>query len=123
MLVPCVCDAYTRVMGDDRVGPLVGWSLGALVEGDRRPLSDLVAYPCVFRFKAVARVADGVVSDMIARVAAVLGRPVDDDAWTTRDSSGGRYTCVTLDLYVTSGQQVYDVYEALRADPRVTHLL
>ena len=110
-------------MDDDKAGPLVGWSLGAVADAEKRPLQDLVAYPCVFRFKAVARVADGVVTDMIARVAAVLGRAVESDAWTTRDSSGGKYTCVTLDLYVTSGQQVYDVYEALRADVRVTHLL
>jgi putative lipoic acid-binding regulatory protein len=111
------------LMDDDKAGPLVGWSLGAVADADKRPLQELVAYPCVFRFKAVARVDVGVVVDMIARVSAVLGRPIGEDAWTTRDSSGGRYTCVTLDLYVTSGQQVYAVYEALRADARVTHLL
>jgi putative lipoic acid-binding regulatory protein len=110
-------------MGDDKTGPLLGWSLGAVAGADKRPLDDLVSYPCVFRFKAVARVDEGVVAGMIERVAVVLGRPVDAGAWKTRDSSGGRYTCVTLDLYVTSGQQVYDVYEALRADARVTHLL
>lgn len=110
-------------MDDDKAGPLLGWSLGALAQPEKRPLNDLVDYPCVFRFKAVALVAAGVVSDMIARVAAVLGRPIEDAAWTTRDSSGGKYTCVTLDLYVTSGEQVYEVYEALRADKRVTHLL
>jgi putative lipoic acid-binding regulatory protein len=108
---------------DDHAGPLVGWSLSALAKPDQRPLNDLVAYPCVFRFKAVARAADDVVDAMLTRVAAVLGRAVEREAWSTRDSSGGRYTCVTLDLYVTSGEQVYEVYEALKADARVTHLL
>jgi putative lipoic acid-binding regulatory protein len=110
-------------MDDDQAGPLLGWSLSALGGADKRPLADLVAYPCVFRFKAVARFDASVVGDLLARVAAVLGHAIDDGTWSTRDSSGGRYTCVTLDLYVTSGQQVYDVYEALRADARVTHLL
>ena len=110
-------------MDDDKAGPLLGWSLAAVGGADQRPLTELVAYPCVFRFKAVARVDANVVTDLIGRVATVLGRAVADDAWTTRESSGGRYTCVTLDVYVTSGQEVYAVYEALRADARVTHLL
>jgi putative lipoic acid-binding regulatory protein len=110
-------------MNDDKAGPLVGWSLGAVADAEKRPLQDLVDYPCVFRFKAVARADDSVVGDMLARVTAVLGRAIEKEAWSTRDSSGGKYTCVTLDLYVTSGDQVYAIYAALRADARVTHLL
>lgn len=89
---------------------------------DPRPF-DTLAFPCVFRFKAIGHAADDLVSAMLDRVAAVVGHPIDDDAWSVRDSGGGRYTCLTLDVQVTSGQQVYDIYEALKEDSRVTHLL
>ncbi|MBM4279658.1 MAG: hypothetical protein FJ137_02490, partial [Deltaproteobacteria bacterium] len=62
-------------MGDDKVGPWMGWSLGAVADAQKRPLHELVDYPCTFRFKAVARVDGQVVVDLIARVAAVLGHP------------------------------------------------
>ncbi len=91
--------------------------------GSGRPIEELVQYPCVFRFKAVAKADADVVKALVARVEGVVGRTIDGDAWSARDSSKGRYTCLTIDVYVTSGQQVYDVYEALRSDERVTHLL
>ncbi|MDP2340102.1 MAG: DUF493 domain-containing protein [Deltaproteobacteria bacterium] len=110
--------------GDDAAGPLIGWSIGSgMASGSGRPIEDLVEYPCVFRFKAIAKATSDLVDGLLERVAKVVGRPVEENAWSARDSSGGRYVCLTIDLYVTSGQQVYDVYEALRADERVTHLL
>lgn len=116
--------SYHGIMDDDSAGPLIGWSIGSgMSSATGRPLEDLVEYPCVFRFKAIAKATSDLVDALLARVATVLGRAVEADAWSARDSSGGRYVCLTLDLYVTSGQQVYDVYEALRGDERVTHLL
>jgi putative lipoic acid-binding regulatory protein len=112
---------YTANMDDDSAGPILGWSIGSGMS--RRPIDELVEFPCVFRFKAVARAEETLVPDLIARVADVLGHPVDTSAWSTRDSSQGRYTCLTLDLWVTSGDEVYAIYEALRQDARITHLL
>lgn len=114
---------YTENMGDDDAGPLLGWSLNSMRgASDPRPF-DALSFPCVFRFKAIGRAADDLVSAMLERIAAVIGRAVEADAWSVRDSGGGRYTCLTVDVQVTSGQQVYDIYEALKADSRVTHLL
>ena len=110
-------------MEDDTAGPLLGWSIGAMDATGKRPIEDLVQYPCVFRFKAVARAEADLVAGLIQRIEAVIGKAIEEGAWSTRDSSAGRYTCLTVDVYVVSGQQVYDVYEALRADKRVTHLL
>jgi putative lipoic acid-binding regulatory protein len=110
-------------MGDDGAGPLIGWSLGSVRDAsDPRPF-DTLAFPCVFRFKAIGRAADDLVSSMLERVAAVVGRAIDQGSWSVRTSGAGRYTCLTVDVQVTSGQQVYDIYEALKQDARVTHLL
>ncbi len=110
-------------MGDDTSGPLLGWSLGAVRDpNDPRPF-DTLKYPCVFRFKAIGLAGDDLVEGMLSRASTILGRSIDEASWSVRDSGGGKYTCLTLELEVTSGQQVYDIYEALKEDSRVTHLL
>jgi putative lipoic acid-binding regulatory protein len=113
-------------MSDDTAGPLLGWSLNNIVGGggstDPRPF-DKLTFPCVFRFKAIGPGEPDLVPTALANVEEVLGAPIAKEAWSVRGSSGGKYTSLTLDLTVTSGQQIYDVYEALRKDARITHLL
>lgn len=110
-------------MGDDDAGPLIGWSLNSMRSaGEPRPF-DTLSFPCVFRFKAIGHAASDLVGAMLKRIAAVVGHAIADDAWSVRDSGGGRYTCLTVDVQVASGQQIYDIYEALKQDSRVTHLL
>ena len=123
-LVDRRASSYTHLMDDDTAGPLLGWSIGnGVSKAGSRPIEDLVSYPCVFRFKAIARAEGDLAKELIVRIEAVVGTAIEESAWTVRDSSGGRYTCLTVDVYVTSGQQVYDIYEALKQDARVTHLL
>ena len=105
----------------DEAGPLVGWSLDTGFR--KRTLDELVDFPCVFMFKAVGQAGADFVSGMLARVAAVLGRAVTDDEHTVRSSSKGNYESVTLNLYVSSGDEVRDVYRAISADDRVKFLL
>lgn len=108
---------------DDSAGPLLGWSLGSMNSGSGRPIEELVQYPCVFRFKAVAKADPAVLTDLVGIIEGVVGRSIDSGAWSARDSSKGKYTCLTIDVWVETGEQVYAVYEALRSDARVTHLL
>ena len=107
--------------GGDSAGPLLGWSLATGLR--RRPIDELVDFPCVFRFKAVGVATKGFVSDMLARVAQVLGRAVREDEHSVRQSSMGRYESVTLDLFVKDGSEVYSIYEAISDDKRVRFLL
>ncbi len=121
-LVVCVARSYTVEMSDDTAGPLLGWSLNSMAGGTSSPFDDL-SFPCVFRFKAIGKAEPDLVVAVLAHVERLLGAPIAKEAWSVRDSSGGKYASLTLDLTVTSGQQIYDVYEALRKDPRITHLL
>ncbi len=107
--------------GHDSAGPLLGWSLGTGLR--RRPIDELVEFPCVFRFKAVGEATGGFVRDMLARVAQVLGRAVRDDEHSVRQSAKGRYESVTLDLFVNDGDEVYEIYQAISDDQRVRFLL
>lgn len=108
-------------MGDDCAGPLLGWSLATGIE--QRRIHDLVQFPCVFRFKAIGRATGGFVASLLQRVGAVLGRNVRDDEHWVRASAHGAYQSLTLDLYVTSGDEVYSIYAALKGDERVKFLL
>ena len=108
-------------MADDEAGPLLGWSLAAGV--GRKPLHDLVDFPCTFEFKAVGTAAADFVSSMLVRVGEVLGRTIGDDEHSVRKSATGRYESVSLRLFVTSGDEVYAIYEAIQADARVKILL
>lgn len=108
-------------MGHDQAGPLLGWSLATGME--QRRIHDLVQFPCVFRFKAIGRATAGFVSSLLQRVGSVLGRNVRDDEHSVRASAHGAYESLTLDLWVTSGDEVYSIYAALKGDDRVKFLL
>lgn len=107
--------------GQDAAGPLLGWSLGTGLQ--RRPIDELVDFPCVFCFKAVGEGSAGFVEDLLGRVGRVLGRSLEPGEHSVRQSSGGRYQSVTIDVQVESGAQVYAIYEAIMEDPRVRYLL
>jgi putative lipoic acid-binding regulatory protein len=107
--------------GSDTAGPLLGWSMAGL---GSRPMEDLLDFPCVFRFKAVGVAAHGFVRDVLARVGTVIGRAVREDEHTVRASSQGRYESVTVELVVHTGDEIYEIYEAMRGeDSRIRFLL
>jgi hypothetical protein len=106
---------------DDSAGKMLGWSLGSGLE--QRRIHDLVQFPCEFCFKAVGRGTAGFVTSLLERVGEVLGRSVTSEEHAVRKSAQGTYESVTLNLWVTSGDQVYSIYEAMRADDRVKFLL
>jgi uncharacterized protein len=105
----------------DTAGPLLGWSLGS---GFKIPtLDELVEFPCTFCFKAVGKSGEGFVSSMLERVAGVIGRVVGAHEHSVRTSARGNYESVTINLHVTSGDEVRAVYRAIREDARVKYLL
>ena len=106
---------------DDSAGKLLGWSLGAGMP--QKKIHELVEFPCVFCFKAVGVASSEFVASMLRRVAVALGRAVKQEEHSVRKSSGGQYESVTLQLYVLSGDEVYSVYEAIRADKSVKFIL
>jgi putative lipoic acid-binding regulatory protein len=113
-------------MSNDVAGPMLGWSLGSGHE--KRRIHELVEFPCHFCFKAVGRAAGddddaGFVASLLGRVARLLGRDVTSAEHTVRKSARGRYESVTLNLWVTSGDEVYAIYAALGDDDRIKYLL
>ena len=106
---------------EDAAGPLLGWSLGTGLQ--RRPIEDLVEFPCVFCFKVVGNAEPDFIPSLLHRVASVLGREVEPHEQSVRKSAGGKYESVTLDLRVDDADQVYSIYRIISEDPRVRYLL
>jgi putative lipoic acid-binding regulatory protein len=106
-------------MSDDHAGPPIGWSLRTGVPQKR--IHELVSFPCVFRFTAVATA--GFVQELLSRVEKVIGRSVTSEEHSVRASAHGAYESVTLNLQVASGDEVYAIYRAMQEDARVKYLL
>lgn len=78
----------------------------------------LISYPCRFPIKVMGERAD----DFLAAMLAVVQRFDPDmpaESVEIRHSSGGKYLGLTLHVWVTSRQQLDDVYRALSGHPRV----
>ena len=64
--------------------------------------------------------------DFDAVVVSIIRQYVDDikeGAVTTKQSSGGKYTSVSVDFNATSKQQIEDIYQALMDHEQVKYIL
>ncbi len=82
----------------------------------------LIEYPCIFPIKVMGTKVDALVPTVTA-----LARQFDPffDAATTelRESSGGKYLGITLNITATSREQLDDLYRALSSHPLVKMVL
>ena len=87
-------------------------------------LSELLAFPCHYEFKAFGPADDGhqVFFNAVQRaVSSVV--PVSKQAMKSRISSGGTYQCVTALVTLHDRDQLYAVYSALRSIDDLKYLL
>jgi len=82
----------------------------------------LIEYPCDFNIKAMGETS----AAFDATVVSIVREHVEDvreDAVTTKQSSGGKFTSVTVSVYVTSQLQVDTIYRALSSHDLVKYIL
>jgi putative lipoic acid-binding regulatory protein len=82
---------------------------------------DLVEFPSVFEFRALAHSADGVEARCVSAVEAHLGRRVETVGQAS--SSKGAYTSVRISVLVTSADEIRSTYAMLGALPGVRMVL
>jgi uncharacterized protein len=78
----------------------------------------LLEFPCAFSIKAMGLASD----DFDAVVVEIVRRHVEDlheGAVSTRPSSGGKYSAVTVTIQATSRMQLDAIYQALTDHPDV----
>ena len=87
------------------------------------PLSELLAFPCDYVFKAFGPAEDEAVFAQAVHQAVCSVTPVPLDALRSRSSSGGRYLCVTILVRLHDMAQLEAIYAALKRVENLQYLL
>lgn len=82
----------------------------------------LIEYPCQFPIKVMGANVEGFAEAMID-VAQAFDPQFSIDCVERRESSGGKFLGVTLNVRATSRQQLDDIYRALTSHPLVKIVL
>lgn len=82
----------------------------------------LIEFPCDFNIKAMGPSSD----NFDAIVVDIVRRHVDDineGAVSSKQSSGGKFTSVTVNIYATSKAQLDAIYQDLSSHEQVKYVL
>jgi len=86
------------------------------------PRETLIEFPCDFDIKAMGETS----TEFDATVVSIIREHVEDiheGAIATKQSSGGKFTSVTVTVYVTSQLQLDTIYRALSSHDLVKYVL
>ncbi len=81
----------------------------------------LIEFPCDFNIKAMGKTClefDETVKNIVSEHVSI-----DESAMTSRQSSGGKYTSITVTVHVTSQVQLDTIYRALSGHDLVKYVL
>lgn len=82
----------------------------------------LLEFPCDFAIKAMGETSD----DLDQVVIEIVRRHVDDiaeGAVSSKQSSGGKFTSITVTIRATSKQQLDAIYQDLSSHQRIKYVL
>jgi len=84
---------------------------------------DLLQFPCDYVFKVFGELALGEQfrKDVLAAISETT--PVGLDALKQRDSSGGKYLCLSVVVRVHSRSQIEQIYTAIRTVSGICYIL
>ena len=89
---------------------------------DIPPEQSLIEYPCHFPIKVMGANVDGYVT-ALTHVARSFDPTFDASTMELRPSKAGNYMGVTLSVYVTSREQLDELYRTLTTHPMVKVVL
>ncbi len=89
---------------------------------DTPPEQSLIEYPCRFPIKVMGANVDGYVT-ALTHVAKSFDPGFDASTIELRPSKAGNYMGVTLSVYVTSREQLDELYRTLTTHPMVKIVL
>ena len=89
---------------------------------DIPPEQSLIEYPCRFPIKVMGAYVDGYVA-ALTHVAKSFDPGFDASSIELRPSKAGNYMGVTLSVYVTSREQLDELYRTLTTHPMVKIVL
>ena len=86
------------------------------------PNETLIEFPCDFPIKVMGETSEDFSKEIIRTIQSVI-TSFDASQIEMRGSSGGKYISLTCTVYVTSKQQLDDVYRVLTTHPLVKFVL
>ena len=86
------------------------------------PNETLIEFPCDFPIKVMGETSEDFSKEIIRTIQSVIAS-FDASQIEMRGSSGGKYISLTCTVYVTSKQQLDDVYRVLTTHPLVKFVL
>ena len=93
-----------------------------MAEDDIKPSETLIEFPCDFPIKVMGETSEDFSKEIIRTIQSVIAS-FDASQIEMRGSSGGKYISLTCTVYVTSKQQLDDVYRVLTTHPLVKFVL
>ncbi len=84
--------------------------------------ASLIKYPCSFPIKVMGVKADGLVH-AITHIARQFDPQFDASTIELRESKGGKYLGITINLNATSREQLDEIYRTLSTHPMVKVVL
>ena len=93
-----------------------------MAEDDIKPSETLIEFPCDFPIKVMGETSANFSKEIIQTIQSVI-TSFDASQIEMRGSSGGKYISLTCTVYVTSKQQLDDVYRVLTTHPLVKFVL
>ncbi len=89
---------------------------------DKCPVPE-IEFPTDYMFKAFGRIGSGEHFRLAVKAAVGGTVPCPDDAIRVRESSGGKYVCVTALVRLDSREQMVAIYDELNALEELMFLL
>ena len=86
------------------------------------PERSLIEYPCNFPIKVMGAQVDGFLAAMV-HIARSFDAGFDETTIEQRSSKAGNYLGLTLSVYVTSREQLDELYRTLTTHPMVRVVL
>jgi hypothetical protein len=86
------------------------------------PERSLIEYPCHFPIKVMGAQVDGFLAAMV-HIARSFDAGFDETTIEQRSSKAGNYLGLTLSVYVTSREQLDELYRTLTTHPMVRVVL
>ena len=90
---------------------------------NKKVIEDIVTFPTIFMIKVIGINDSTFADDMVSIVAEVIAEPREKIAFSTKETSGGKYLSVSISPTFVKSDDVYAAYEAVSKDGRVKFVI
>ena len=90
---------------------------------DRDIIEDALDFPCVFTMKIIGTLDSTFVNDVVTAVANALNHNPNSMKYTLKETSGGKYTSITLSPVFQNVGEIRRAYKIVSQDSRVKFVL